>query len=389
MKRILSTLAILLVFAAFIFFFVIGGIVDQQMNVCMHVEDDDYDISQKALDLHASLNVADWHSDVLLWDRNILSEATHGHTDVPRLIKGGFALQVFDAVIKTPKGLNYHQNTGDTDQITLLAMANRWPIKTWGSLYERALYQSKKLYKAAERSNGKLRVITTQQELTQLINDRARDIEVVGGMLSIEGLHALEGEISHLDELYEVGYRMMGPVHFFDNLVGGSSAGVEQYGLTDFGRQVIRRMDELGILVDLAHASPALIDDVLSTTSRPVVVSHTGVQGTFDSPRNLTDDQLRRIAARGGMIGVGFWDGAVGDPRPESIARSMRYVSDLIGVEHVCLGSDWDGGTTTYFDAAHVAVLTEALMEVGFSAKEIRMIMGENQLQFLLKYLPS
>ena len=388
LKKLSILISILLLIALYFLFFKAAKMADRSMNVCLHIHDEDYDIRPDVQAFHQTLSVADLHSDLLLWDRSINRRGMTGHTDIPRLIEGSFALQVFDAVIKTPRGQNYDSNTGDTDNITMLAVANRWPIKTWGSLSERAIYQSKKLYEAAEQSNGKMRVVTSKNELSSLLEERKSNKQLLGGLLSIEGLHALEGDIDNLKRFFDVGYRMMGPVHFFDNLVGGSSAGVEQYGLTDFGRKVIQKMDELQIMIDLAHASPALIDEILSSTSKPVVVSHTGVKGTHSSPRNLSDNHIQRIAARGGLIGIGFWDGAVGSPDLKDIVKAMRYTVDLAGVDHVALGSDWDGGTTTYFDAAHISVLTQAMIDSGFTKEEIRKIMGENQLRFFLNNLP-
>lgn len=385
MKKILYTFVLLLIIGLIGFFSAAGKIVDSQMNIL--VLRDHQEQPEAILNFHDSLIIADWHSDNLLWDRNPLQRLDHGHVDVPRLIEGNVTLQVFDAVIKTPKGLNYDSNTGDTDNITLVAMANRWPLKTWISLYERARHQARILTHAADRSEGKLRIIRSSDDLKQLLMARAVNKEIVGGMLSIEGLHALEGRIDYLDSLYAAGYRMMGLVHFFDNKVGGSSAGQNKGGLTDFGRQVIHRMNDLGIIIDLAHASSATIREVLETTNRPVVVSHTGVRGTHDIQRNLSDDEIRRITAKGGIIGIGFWDGAAGDYRPESIARAIRHVTNLVGVDHVSLGSDWDGATTIYFDAAHIVVLTEALLEAGFTRSEIRRIMGANQLEFLMRWL--
>ena len=139
----------------------------------------------------------------------------------------------------------------------------------------------------------------------------------------------------------------------------------------------------------MAHASVDLIDDVLAQSTKPVVVSHTGVKGTYDSPRNLSDDHLKSIAEKGGMIGIGFWDGAVGSPEPIQIVKAMKYVKELVGVDHICLGSDWDGGTTTYFDAAHISRLTDELLTQGFSHEEIKKIMGGNQINFLLENLPQ
>jgi len=384
----MKIIAVLVVLASIAFFYAAGQIIDQQMNV--HLISDHGTPDPELLKFHESLQIADWHADNLLWDRNPLARQDHGHIDVPRLIKGNFTLQVFDAVIKTPRGLNYHSNTGSTDNITALTIANRWPMKSWFSLYERAMYQSKKLHRAAQNSKGNLVIIKSQSDLQNLLSIKSKgDSAIVGGLLSIEGLHALEGELQNLEPLYNAGYRMMGLVHFFDNEVGGSSAGVEQGGLTPFGREVIQKMDDLGITIDLAHASPALINDVLETTTAPCVVSHTGVRGQYETPRNLSDDHLRRIAEKGGMIGIGFWDGAVGNPHPDQIVKAMKYAVKVAGIDHICLGSDWDGGTKTYFDAANIWVLTKAMREGGFSDEDIRKIMGGNQLRFLSERLPT
>lgn len=388
LKRIVSTLALVSIIAIVCFFFVAGRLMDQRMNVCLHIDDEDYSISPKAKAIQQEALIADWHSDLLLWDRSVLNRATHGHTDLPRLIEGNFTLQVFDAVIKTPKGQNYERNNGETDNITLLAAANRWPIKSWTNLTERALYQSYKLHKAERESNGQLKIVRSSVDLETIIKQKTDSLVVVGGLLSIEGLHALEGQIENVDRLYDAGYRMFGLVHFFDNKVGGSSAGEEQYGLTPFGEEVISAMLEKNIIIDLAHSSSQLIDDVLAYTDSPVVVSHTGVMGTYNSPRNLSDEHIRRIAERGGMIGVGFWDGAVGSPDPKNIVNAIKYIAELVGVDHICLGSDWDGGTTTYFDAAHIGLLIDELIEANFSKEEIEKIIGGNQIDFLLQHLP-
>lgn len=368
------------------FFLAAAKIVDEQTNVV--IELDHGEMPAEVRLIHDSLLIADWHADNLLWDRDILRQINHGHVDVPRLIKGNFTLQVFDAVIKTPKGQNYTRNSGDTDNITTLAIANRWPMSTWSSLLDRALYQSKKLHGAEERSDGKLQIIRTKSDLQNLLSERSKNKDLVGGLLAIEGLHALEGKLENLQKVYDAGYRVMGITHFFDNELGGSSAGIDQGGLTAFGRDVILKMNEMDITIDLAHASNKLIKDVLELTTKPIVVSHTGVKGTYESPRNLSDDQLRAIAANGGVVGIGFWDGAVGSPQTGDIVVAMRHTVDIMGIDHVCLGSDWDGGTTTLFDAANIWVLTEALMKGGFSKDEIYKIMGGNQIEFLSTNLP-
>jgi len=138
------------------------------------------------------------------------------------------------------------------------------------------------------------------------------------------------------------------------------------------------------MLVDLAHASERTIEDVLALATRPVVVSHTGLRGACDNNRNLRDDHVRRIAAAGGVIGIGFWSTAVCGGSTRDIARSIRYASGLVGVDHVALGSDFDGATTTPFDAAELVRLTDALLAEGFSEDDISKIMGENVIRLLV-----
>lgn len=143
------------------------------------------------------------------------------------------------------------------------------------------------------------------------------------------------------------------------------------------------------MIVDLAHASPATIDDVLTMAKRPVMVSHTGVRGTCANGRNLSDSQLKRIAAQGGLVGIGFWNTAVCGKDVASIARAIKYTVKLIGAEHVAYGSDFDGAVTTAIDATGLPRLTQALLDAGLSEAQIRRVAGENVRDFLLKNLPD
>ncbi len=346
-----------------------------------------YPASDAALRLHRTLRVVDLHADPLLWKRDLLARNERGQVDLPRLLEGRVALQVFAAVTKSPWGQNYQRTEGDSDRITWLAVLQRWPMATWSSLAERALFQARKLAAAAERSGGSLVLVRSRADLETFLAEpeRAR----VAALLAIEGLHALEGELANLERFHAAGFRMMAPTHLFDNELGGAAAGVEKGGLTDFGRTVIPRLEQLGIVVDLAHASPRSIDDVLALATRPVVVSHTGVQATCPGPRNLSDAHVRAIAAGGGLIGIGFWDGAVCDTSPAAIARAIRHVRDLVGIGHVALGSDWDGTVRTRFDASGLVLLTEALLAEGFGEGEIRRVMGQNALELLGRLLPE
>lgn len=277
-------------------------IVDRRMNTVELAPP--YSASERARALHDRLFIADLHDDALLWSRDLLQRHDYGHSDLPRLQAGRVGLQVFSTVTKTPKGLNFERNAGDTDNITLLAMAQRWPRRTWDSLLERALYQSEKLHAAAANSDHRLRIVRTQADLIDVFRTQTPTNGLLAAVLATEGLHPLEGKLENIDRLYDAGFRMTGLTHFFDNDIGGSAHGLEKGGLTAFGRQVIQRLEQKHMLVDLAHASPKLIDDVLALAQQPVLVSHTGVQGTCRGPRNLSDAHIKTIAANGGVIGI-------------------------------------------------------------------------------------
>jgi microsomal dipeptidase-like Zn-dependent dipeptidase len=346
-------------------------------------------IRPDAAALHATLLVADLHSDALLWDRDLNERGDWGHTDVPRLLEGRVALQSFTAVTKTPKDMNIEANPGDTDNITMLAVMQLWPRATWSSLTARALHQADKLRATEDASDGRFTIIETSGDLTAYLARRANDDDITAGFLGIEGTHALEGELANVDLLFDAGYRMFGLTHFFDNEVGGSAHGVDKAGLTDLGHAVLTRMEELGILVDLAHASPALIDDVLASATRPVAVSHSGVKGTCDNRRNLDDTRLAAIAATDGVVGIGLWETALCGTTPTDWARDVRHAVDVTGVDHVGLGSDWDGAVAAIVDPSQTVHLTQALMDADFDDESIRKIMGGNVLRLMGAVLPA
>lgn len=344
--------------------------------------------SPSALALHRTLLVADLHADALLWSRDLLVRHSRGHVDVPRLQEGNVALQLFSVVTKTPRGINYERNTDATDNITLLAIAQRWPQATFTSLRERALYQAHLLHEAAKRSGGTLTVITTAAQLQKFTERRRERSSLVAGVLAIEGLHALEGKLANVDALYDAGFRVMGLTHFFDNALGGSAHGVSHGGLTMFGQAVVQRMEARGIIVDLAHASPRLLSDVLAIASRPVMVSHSGVAATCPGPRNLTDNQLRAIARNGGVVGIGYWDAAVCELSVAAIVRAIRHAAEIMGVDHVALGSDFDGATETPWDTRALALITDGLLQSGVPPDDIAKVMGGNALRLLEQGLP-
>ena len=148
-------------------------------------------------------------------------------------------------------------------------------------------------------------------------------------------------------------------------------------------------MEVLGIAVDLAHASPRALEDALALAARPVVVSHTGVQATCPGPRNLSDEQLRRVAGQGGVVGIGFFPGAVCGSEVADVVRAALHARDVAGSAAVAFGSDWDGATTTPFDAAGLARLSEGLLAAGLAEGDLRALAGENALRVLRATLPE
>ena len=340
-------------------------------------------VSDEAKALHKTLNIVDLHSDTLMWNRDLGEPADRGHMDLPRLQEGNVALQLFSSVTKTPKGQNYDGNGADTDNITLLTFAQLQPVKTWRSLVERSLYHASKRDNAVSGSDGKLQAVDKAQQLDALLAARQKDRSTVGAMLTIEGLHNLEGKAENLDRLYDAGFRMAGFTHFFDNELGGSMHGLKKGGLTPFGRDILRRMEAKGMIVDIAHLSHAGVAEVLAMAKRPVVSSHGGVQATCKVNRNLTDDEVRGVAKTGGIIGIGYWEGAICSTDPRAAAKAMKHVRDLVGIQHVALGSDYDGATTVRFDTSQLAQVTQALMDEGFTPDEIRAVMGENALRVI------
>ena len=204
----------------------------------------------------------------------------------------------------------------------------------------------------------------------------------------MEGAHALESDPDNLQVLFDLGYRMIGLTHFFDNDYGGSAHGVSKGGLTDLGRETLQEMERLGITLDLAHLSPTAVDEALDLATHPTVFSHGGVRGTCDNQRNLSYEQVRRIAAGSGVIGIGYWKWAVCGRAPEDIAAAIAYVVRLVGANHVGFGSDYDGGTTVGFDTSELPALTQALIDEGLRDSQIRKILGENVLRVLTENLP-
>ena len=199
-------------------------------------EHEPFKISVDADQLHETLLIGDWHADSALWNRDLSIDNDHGHVDIPKLQKGNVALQMFTTVTKSPSGQNYDKNETNTrDNITTLAIVQGWPIKTWTSLYERAVFQSQKIHKLSEENPNDLMLIKSKLDLSSYLEKRKKNTTLVGGLIGTEGSHALDGDLENIKRLYDHGFRMMSLHHFFDNKLGGSLHGTTGDGLTTFG----------------------------------------------------------------------------------------------------------------------------------------------------------
>jgi len=373
-------------FAAIVFFW-IGSDLERYVNRVDPVALPG--VSAEARRIHDASLVVDLHADSLLFGRDLLVRSDVGHVDLPRLQEGGVGLQVFTAATRTPFGVDIHRTSANgIDFLTLGAFAQRSPMATMGPR-DRALYQAASLASMVERSEGRLRSVRSRADLDALLAARAKDPRIVGAIFGLEGAHALEGDIANFDRFYDAGVRVIGLTHFFDNEYAGSAHGLEKGGLTEKGRELVALMERRGVAVDLAHLSPAAVDEVLAMATKPTLMSHGGVRATCDNPRNLSDEQLRGIAARGGVIGIGYFDLAVCGYEPRDVVAAMRHVIALVGDDFVALGSDYDGGTKVAFDTSQLRSLTQQMLDDGISEGSIRKILGANALRVLRRTLPT
>lgn len=384
-RGVLLGLAILLAIGLVTAALSLPATVESSMNKIDYVQ---YaDLPEESHAVHEGLTIVDMHADTLLWKRDLTEWSNRGHVDLPRLQSGNVAIQVFSSVSKTPRKMNYDSNSADSDNITLLTIAQWQPPRTWNSLLERSLFHAEKLKKAVKNSDGHLRLLLTGQDIDDLLLDRADNRQLVGAIFSAEGLQNLEGKQKNLKVLYDAGLRMASFTHFFDNELAGSMHGEKKGGLTELGRAVMTEMEDLGIIVDIAHASPATVDEILKRAKRPVVSSHGGVQATCNVNRNLTDDQIRGIALTGGVVGIGYWDGAVCEPTVKAVVDAIEHVIKIAGIETVALGSDFDGAVTTGWDTSELFLITDELLQRGYSQSDISLIMGGNTLRVLTDVL--
>jgi len=320
--------------------------------------------------LHARFPAIDFHADSLMWSRWVGYDlharhepplpraAIGGHVDVPRLVEGGFGAQFF-GLVSLPIGQRSGLGAVIDEQIDAL---------------DRAVAQAP----------DRLVKVRTAAEIRA-----AQARGAVGALLGIEGAHALEGDGERLDHFARRGVRYLGLSHFSANQAAYPAYGRgrrDGEGLTPFGRELVRRSEALGVLVDLAHINHKGFMEACAMATRPPIVSHTGVVGVYAHWRNIDDAQLRAVADKGGVVGVIFCPKFLGADGLLPVVKHLQHIVDVCGEDAPALGSDWDGfivPTTELCDAAHLPLLTDALLEAGMGEEAIGKILHGNAMRVL------
>lgn len=259
----------------------------------------------------------------------------------------------------------------------LKAFHDLWPPATWFSPWERYRYQVQRMKLFLEASNDRVRLARTVAQIRE-----NQDRGILSIFHGIEGAHALGTDVSRVSRAARDGVLFIGPVHLSDNEYGGSSGGSDR-GLTPLGRELIQAMNREALLVDLVHTSPATFAESMALTSFPPVVSHIGARAVHDSPRNLSDEQIRAVAARGGVIGTMLAPPALGRPDLREAIAHMSHIIAIAGEDTAALGSDFDGYVQTPVDVTGLPQLTQLMLDEGWSETRIRKILGENVLRVL------
>ena len=319
----------------------------------------------EALRIHREAIVIDLHVDSLLWPRDLSRKDSGGHVDFPRMREGGL-----DAA-------SFTHATRFFGVAGLKAFHDLLPPATWFSPWERLHYQLRRMRAFIDASGGRLRMARTAAAIRE-----NHDQGVLSVLHGIEGAHALGTDVSRAETVAREGILFIGPVHLADNEYGGSSGG-SNLGLADLGRELIQVMNREGLLLDLAHASPATFREALALTSFPPLVSHIGARAVHDTPRNLSDDQIRAVAERGGIIGTMLAPPALSRPDLREVIAHLRHIIAVGGEDTAALGSDYDGYVQTPIDAGGLPQLTQLMLDEGWSETRVRKVLGENFLRVL------
>jgi microsomal dipeptidase-like Zn-dependent dipeptidase len=322
--------------------------------------------SEEALRIHREAIVIDLHTDSLLWPRDLNRAGQGGHVDFPRMRQGGLDVVAFTIVTR------FYAVMG------LKALHDLWPPRTWFSPEARHLHQIERMNGFLEASGGKARLTATPEAIRD--NHQQGILSVFHG---IEGAHAFGTDVSKVRRAARAGVVFIGPVHLSDNEYGGTCTGDANEALTELGRTLIEEMNKEGVLLDLAHASPKTFNEAIELTAFPPLVSHAGASAVFDTWRNLSDEQIRAVADRGGVIGIMYGPPGLSKPDLREAVDHLEHIIHVGGEDAAGLGSDFDGFIEAPIDATGLVQLTELMLQKGWTEDRIKKVLGENVLRVL------
>ena len=317
---------------------------------------------QRAIELNQRAFVFDAHCDSALniveYGADLGQRLDFGHLDIPRMNEGGLKAQVFAA----------------------WTAPEFWPDKA----SERAWVLLDAVESFVLEYPQKIGIALTAADADAL--SREGKISV---FLGIEGGHAIEDSLDSLREFYDGGVRLMTLTWMYNNNWADASGDTPVHGgLTEFGVEVVKEMNRLGMVVDVSHASDETFYDTLEVTDKPVVASHSCVRTLHDHHRNLSDDMLVALAQNGGVIGINFFPEYLAPQGTEVTVKTLvdhiEYAVDVAGLDHVGIGSDFDGVPTLpkgLQDVSSLPAVTEELLDRGFSETDIEKILGGNMLR--------
>ncbi|MEM7129785.1 MAG: dipeptidase [Chloroflexota bacterium] len=342
--------------------------------------------------------VFDGHNDTILAlveqdpekRRDFFVESETGHIDFPRAKAGGLGGGFFAIFTRSPKAGDILKNRPDTSKPYEVPLP---PAPSYSDALQFTVQAAAKLFQLEEASNGQIRIVRTADELDSCLRKG-----IFAVLLHIEGAEAIDADLNSLQVFYQMGLRSLGIVWSRANIFGHGvpfkfpgSPDVGP-GLTDAGKALVKECNRLGILVDLSHLNEKGFWDVASITTTPLVATHSCAYKLSQSTRNLTDKQLDAVAESGGVVGVNYHVGflrADGSFDKETslaeIVNHTRYMVDRMGIEHVALGSDFDGAVMPQDlkDAAGLPKLMEALSDSGFDHAALEQIAFSNWVRVL------
>lgn len=311
--------------------------------------------------VHDRALVIDLHNDVVeqmagsAFTYQIADRHTIKHTDIPRLLEGGVDGQVFSVWISPDTAASRYFATTVRFLDTLKAQIARNSVNI-----------------GLAQSVGEFNALVSQGK--------------IAGIVVVEGGHSIENSIGNLVSLYQAGVRLM--TITWNNstpwAVAAADSRADQEGLSEFGKQVIRKMDSLGMIIDVSHVGRKTVSDILAVSTNPVIASHSGAYALRAHSRNLTDSQIAAIAQRGGVVGVVFYPPFLtsGSASLETVLQHIDYIRNIGGIDCVALGSDFDGFSssppTGLRDVSQFPSLTSALLQRGYSRDDVRKILGGN-----------